>query len=632
MLSLRPPAALALAVAAAVTALPAAAVAQDDQVLADQLKAAEEGAVYEGHAFAMHGDVRYPADFPHFDYVNPDAPKGGQIKVGAFGTFDSLNPTIIQGALTGAVLYAMDSLMTQSADEPFTEYCLICETIRVPADRSWVEFDLHPEATFSDGSPITVEDVIWSFEVWTKHPQYQFYYEDVSEVTQVGDRTVRFDFSTNENKELPLILGQLYVMSKAYWTAEGRDISKVTLTPWVGSGAYTFGRIDNGQRIVMERNPDYWAADLPVNVGQNNFDRIALEYFSDEEVMFEAFLGGELDYRPENSSKNWGSRYDIPEVEAGVLVREEPTDGTPQPYQGLFFNLREPQFQDRRVREALILAFDFEWANQNLFYGLYARTDSAFESSELEATGLPTPEELAILEPLRDQLPPEVFTTDYEPPTTEVEGGLRTNLRRAVELLEEAGYRMVDGVRVHEESGTVLEMEILLDSPTWERIMLPYASNLERLGVRASVRTIDRSQMVERMDHFDFDATVEVIAQSLSPGNEQRNQWGSAAADAPGSQNTMGLKSPAIDELIRLVIAAPDRESLVVRTHALDRALMWQMFSVPEWHNPVTWVAYWDKFDHPRPAEPPVNGVPFTAWWFDADKAATLEDRRQAAR
>jgi microcin C transport system substrate-binding protein len=315
-----------------------------------------------------------------------------------------------------------------------------------------------------------------------------------------------------------------------------------------------------------------------------------------------------------------------------VLVREEPTDGTPQTFQGLFFNLREPQFQDRRVREALILAFDFEWANQNLFYGLYARTDSIFESSELEATGAPSPEELAILEPFRDQLPAEVFERDYEAPTTAVEGGLRANLRRAVELLEEAGYRVVDGVRVHEETGVVLEMEILLDSPAFERIMLPYAANLERLGVRASVRTIDRSQMVERMDHFDFDATVEVIGQSLSPGNEQREYWGAAAADAPGSRNTMGLKVPAIDELIRLVIAAPDREQLVIRTRALDRALMWQMFCVPEWHNPVSWIAYWDKFDHPRPDEPPVLGMPLTAWWFDADKAATLDDRRQASR
>jgi len=631
-MSLRQPARCALAAAAATVALSAAAIAQEAEV-SDQLKAVEEGEIYEGHAFAMHGDVKYAAGFSHFGYVNPDAPKGGEIKIGQLGSFDTLNPVIIQGTLTGAVGYAMDSLMVSSADEPFTEYCLICETIRVPPDRGWVEFDLNPDARFSDGSPITVEDVIWSFEVWTQYnPQQKFYYADVSSVTQVGERTVRFDFSTSENKELPLILGQLPIMSKAYWTADGRDISRITLTPWVGSGPYTIGRVDPGQRIVMQRNPDYWAANHPTMVGQHNFDRIVFEYFGDEQVMFEAFLGGELDYRVENSSKNWATGYNVPEVDAGVLVRESLEDRLAQPFQGLFFNMRRPQFQDRRVREALILAFDFEWANQNLFYGLYRRTDSIFESSELEATGLPTEAELAILEPLRDQLPPEVFTADYEAPSTTVEGGLRANLRRAVELLEEAGYRIQDGVRVHEETGIRLTMEILLSSPTFERIMLPYAANLERLGIRASVRTIDASQYVERMDNFDFDAAVQVIAQSLSPGNEQRAYWGSESADTPGSRNYMGLKNPAIDELIRLVINAPDREALVTRTHALDRALMWQMFAVPQWHNPYTWVAYWDKFDHPRPEEPPMSGIPFITWWYDADKAATLNQRRQAAR
>ncbi|MEZ5668160.1 MAG: extracellular solute-binding protein [Alphaproteobacteria bacterium] len=583
--------------------------------------------VYEGHAFAMHGDVKYAPDFAHFDYVNPDAPKGGSIKIGARGTFDSLNPVPIAGSPVAGTAYLLDGLMTSSADEPFTEYCLICETIRVPADRGWVEFDLNPAARFSDGSPITVDDVIWSFEAWTTYnPQQQFYYADVASVSQVGERTVRFDFSTNENKELPLILGQLPIMPKAYWTAEGRDISRVTLQPWVGSGAYVFGQIDPGRRAVLQRNPDYWAANHPVNVGQYNFDQIILEYYGDEDVMFEAFKGGELDYRVENSSKNWATGYNIVEVTGGVIVREEPTDGLAEPYQGLFFNMRRPQFQDRRVREALILAFDFEWTNENLFYGLYARTDSFFESSELEATGLPSAEELAILEPYRDQLPAEVFEADYEAPTT-ADGGLRANLRRAVGLLEEAGYTMVDGVRTNEQTGVKLEMEILLVSPAFERIMLPYAANLERLGVRASVRTVDTSQYQERIENFNFDATTDVIAQSLSPGNEQRAYWGSAAADQPGSSNVMGLKNPAIDALIQLVISAPDRESLVTRTHALDRALIWQMFAMPEWHNPVNWVAFWDKFDHPRPAEEPMQGVPFTAWWYDADKAATLQQR-----
>lgn len=625
MISLRVPAIVRIAAIAAAAAFPAATLYAQDQ------ESAQDG-IYEGHAFAMHGDIKYGADFSHFDYVNPDAPKGGQIKIGARGSYDTLNPIPFSGTLVAGLGYALDSLMVSSADEPFTEYCLICETIRVPADRSWVEFDLNPDARFGDGSPITVDDVIWSFEAWTEHnPRQGFYYADVASVSQVGDRTVRFDFSTNENRELPLILGQLMILPKAYWTSEGRDVSNVTLETWVGSGAYRIGRVEPGQRIVYERNPDYWAASHPVNIGQNNFDRIVLEYYGDEDVMFEAFRGGELDYRVENTSKNWATGYAIPEVDGGVLVRESLSDAMAQPFQGLFFNLRRPQFQDRRVREALTLAFDFEWTNENLFYGLYQRTDSFFESSELEAVGPPSPEELAILEPFRDQLPPEVFEIKYEAPSTE-NGGLRANLRRAVTLLEEAGYRMQDGVRVHEETGVTLDMEILLVSPAFERIMLPYASNLERLGVRAAVRTVDTSQYQERLNNFDFDAINFGIAQSLSPGNEQRSYWGSEAADTPGSQNVMGLQDPAIDALIALVINAEDRESLVNRTHALDRALTWQIFALPEWNNPYTWVAYWDKFDHPRPEEAPARGVPFTAWWYDADKAATLAERTRAAR
>lgn len=590
--------------------------------------------VYEGHAFAMHGDIKYGPDFTHFDYLNPDAPKGGTIRIGVAGSFDTLNPFPIAGTLEPyTTALGVDSLMTASFDEPFTEYCLICETIRVPADRSWVEFDLDPEARFADGTPIRAEDVIWSFETWVAHnPRSRFYYQDVAAVAQVGERTVRFDFSTAENKELPLILGQLVVMSKAYWTTEGRDPSRITLTPWVGSGPYRIARVDPGQRVIFERNPDYWAADHPTNRGNHNFDRIAVEYFGDEQVMMEAFLGGELDYRRENSSKNWATAYDIPEARAGVLVREELIDASAQPFQGLFFNLRRPQFQDRRVREALILAFDFEWANANLFYGLYQRTDSFFESSELEASGPPSPEELAILEPFRDQLPAEVFERDYEPPST-ADGGLRANLRRAVGLLEEAGYVIQDGVRTHRDTGVQLAMEILLVSPAFERIMLPYAANLERLGVRAAVRTVDSSQFQERQENFDFDTANHLIAQSLSPGNEQREYWGSMGADAPGSDNVMGLKNPAIDALIDLVIAAPDRESLVTRTHALDRALIWQMFALPEWNNPATWVAYWDKLDHPRPEEPLLLGQPlFTTWWLDPEKAATFDARRAAAR
>ncbi len=593
---------------------------------------AQDEEVYEGHAFAMHGDVKYGPDFEHWDYVNPDAPKGGTMRLGGVGGFDSLNPFIIQGTVpfNPLVIYTMDTLMVSSSDEPFTEYCLICETVRVPADRGWVEFDLNPDAKFADGTPITVDDVIWSFEAWTTHfPRDQFYYADVESVSQVGEHTVRFDFSTNENLELPLILGQLRIMSKDEWAE--REITRVSLDPYISSGAYIIAEVDPGRRIVFERNPDYWAADLPVMRGMHNIDRIVFDYYLDADVAFEAFKSGDIDYRTENTSKNWATGYDIPEVEAGVIVKEELENELAEPFQGLFFNLRRPQFADRRVREALILAFDFEWTNENLFYSLYQRTDSLFEASELEASGPPSPEELAVLEPFRDQLQPEVFELDYEAPST-AETGLRANLRRAVELLEEAGYVMEDGVRVHQDTGTRLEMEILLVSPSFERIMLPYATNLQRIGVAAEVRTVETSQYVERLNNFDFDAVNFGIAQSLSPGNEQRDYWGSGAADTPGSRNVMGLANPAIDALIDLVIQAPTREDLVIRTRALDRAVIWEMFAVPEWNNPTTWVAYWDQYDHPRPDEAPSRGVPFTAWWYDAEKAATLADRRAAAR
>ena len=584
--------------------------------------------VTSGHGFSMYGDLKYPAGFKHFAYVNPSAPKGGDVKLAAIGTFDNLNPFILKGVGAAGLAETFETLMVGSADEPFSQYGLVAETMEVPADRSWVAFTLRPEARFHDGSAITVDDVIWSFDALkTKgHPFYRSYYKQVAKAEKVGDRKVRFTFDQGENRELPLIVGQLAVMSKAYWAK--RDFEKTTLEPVLGSGAYKVEAVEPGRSIVYRRVKDYWAAKLPVNVGRDNFDAIRFDYYRDTTVALEAFKAGQYDFRQENAAKNWATAYTGPAISQGLIKKEDIKHELPTGMQAYVFNTRRPFFQDRRVREALGYAFDFEWTNKHLFYGAYTRTKSYFSNSELAARGAPTGDELKVLEPFRGKVPDEVFTKEYDPPKTDGSGNIRDGLRNAFQLLAAAGWT-VKGQKLVNAKGEPLAFEILGNDPNFERIALPFTKNLERLGIQARVRTVDSAQYQNRLDGFDFDMTVVVWGQSLSPGNEQRDFWHSAVADTPGSRNYAAIKDPVVDKLIDLLIAAPDRPGLVARTRALDRVLQWGHYVIPHWHIQTFRVAYWDKFT--RPATPPKYALGFDTWWVDGKKAADLERRKAAS-
>ncbi|MCC7049471.1 MAG: ABC transporter substrate-binding protein, partial [Alphaproteobacteria bacterium] len=483
-------------------------------------------------------------------------------------------------------------------------------------------------ARWHDGQPITPDDVIFTFNILVEKgaPQYRFYYAGVAKVEKTDERTVRFTFKPGENRELPLILGQLVVLPKHYW--EKREFDKTTMEPPLGSGAYKVDSIDPNRAITYRRVPDYWGKDLPVNVGRENFDVIRYDYFRDQSIWLEAFKANAYDFRLENSAKEWATAYDIPALKNGAMKKEPLPNSRTQGMQGWVFNMRRPLFQDRRVREAIIAGFDFEWMNKNLSYGQYTRSRSYWHNSELESKGLPSAEELKLLEPLRGQIPGEVFTTEYNPPTTDSSGNNREQLRRGAELLKQAGWTVKQGKLVNDK-GEPFSFEILLADPSYERATIPFAKNLERLGIEARIRTVDTAQYQKRSDDFDFDMTIDSWPQSESPGNEQREFWGSDAAGHNGSRNSAYLKSKAVDTLIDAVIAAPDRKSLVERTHALDRVLQWSFLCVPQFYIAVDRVAYWDKFG--RPAVTPKQGVQFDAWWIDAEKAATLAQRKAAA-
>jgi len=580
-----------------------------------------------GHGFAMHGDMKYGADFKHFSYAKPDAPKGGEVKLSAIGTFDSFNAFILRGVPTGVVALTFDTLMTQAADEAFTEYCNVCETIEVPQDRSWVAFTIRREARFHDGAPMTPEDVIWTFETLkTKgHPRYRSYYGDVAKVEKDGERRVKFTFVNNENRELPLILGQLPVLPRHYW--KDRDFEKTTLEPPLGSGAYKIEAFEPGRYVTLKRVPDYWGAKIPVNVGRMNFEIIRYDYYRDATVAFEAFKAGEYDLRQENSAKNWATGYDeIPAVQQGLIKRDAIEDLSERVMQGYYMNTRRDVFKDRRVREAMSYAFDFEWTNKTLFYGLYTRINSYFgRDPELASRGLPQGDELKILEKFRDKLPPEIFTKEFAPPKTDGTGNWRDSQRIASRLLREAGYK-IDKERLVDSKGNQLSFEILLDNPQFERITLPYVENLKRLGINAIVRTVDTSQYQRRIDDFDYDMTVQLIAQSSSPGNEQRDFFSTKSADIKGSTNYAGVRDPVVDALVEMIIAAPDRASLTAATRAMDRVLLWGHYAVPQFRLYKDWVASWDKFS--RPEINPLVGFNSSLWWVDPKKDAALRERR----
>ncbi len=585
-------------------------------------------AAFTSHAIAMHGQPKYGPDFQHFDYVNPDAPKGGEIRYGEQGGFDSFNPFIPKGNPAAGLGFLFETLLTSSRDEAFTEYGLIAESLEWPEDRSWVIFTLRPEARWHDGKPITPEDVIFSLDLLKEkgHPQYRFYYRDIIAVEKLDERRVKMTFAEGENRELPLIAGQIPILPKHYW--EGRDFTETTLEPPLGSGPYRIKSFEPGRNIIWERVADYWGQDLPVNRGHYNFDLLRYEYYRDATIIRESLKAGQIDYRAEFQAKAWAVDYDVPAVRNGWLNKEAIAHQRTSGMQGFVMNTRREVFQDPKVRQALAHAFDFEWTNKNLFYSQYTRTESYFSNSELAATGLPQGEELEILEPHRASLPPEVFTTTYAAPATDGSGWPRANLERAFALLAEAGWVVEDMVLVNEMTGRQMRFEILLVSKEFERIVLPFKRNLTRLGIDVRVRLVDPAQYINRLRAFDFDMLVSTWGQSNSPGNEQRNYWSSQSADVPGSRNLVGIKNPVIDELVELIIAAPSRESLIARTRALDRVLLWSHFVIPNWHIRVDRILHWDKFS--RPEITPILGTSPTFWWFDEAKAAALAEARSS--
>ncbi len=579
------------------------------------------------HALTLFDDIKYGPAFPHFDYVNPQAPKGGRVRLSAVGSFDSLNPYTFKGEAIGVA--GNETLLVSSLDEPSTEYGLVAESVWFPPDWSMAVYRLRPEARFHDGKPMTPEDAIWSMTVLKEnHPSYNAYYKNVAKAERTGDNEVTFVFSEKGNRELPLITGQLPILPKHWWTGTDdkgrtRNIAETTLESPLGSGPYRIANVKPGASILLKRDPEYWGKDLPVSIGQDNFDEIEYIFFRDANVAFEAFKGDQYDYRAESSSRNWATGYDFPALREARAVKEEIPLKQVEGMQGWAFNTRREKFADARVRRAFNHAFDFEWANTNLFYGQYIRSRSYFNNSEMEAKGVPTPEELAILEPLKDQLPPEVFTAEYINPVSSNSQERRKNLREASKLLAEAGWNVTrDGGKsvLKNAKGETLTVEFLLDSPLFERIAIPYQQQLELLGVVVTIRTVDSAQYERQTQTFDYDVVVGNWGQSLSPGNEQRDFWGSEAAKRNGSRNLLGVSNPAIDKIVEAVIYASDRKGLIAACRALDRALIWNHYTVPMWFIPYERIAYWNRFGRPEKTPDYSIGFP-TTWWWDEDKA-----------
>jgi microcin C transport system substrate-binding protein len=587
------------------------------------------------HALSLFGSVKYPADFKRFDYVNPDAPKGGVARQISIGTFDNFNPTVagVKGSIAAAVGLIYESLTTPSEDEVSTEYGALAESVSHPDDFSSVTYRLRPQAKWHDGEPVTPDDVIFSLDSFKKyHPQYSAYYRHVVKAEKAGERDVKFTFDAPGNRELPQIVGQLTVLPRHWWEgtdSEGRkrDISSTTLEKPLGSGAYRIKEFVAGRSIVLERAKDYWGRDLNVNIGRHNFDELRYEYFRDSTVAIEAFKGDQVDWRTENSAKNWATAYDFPAVAEKRVLLEEFLNRSSGSMQGFALNIRRDKFADPRVRRALNFAFDFEEMNKQIFFGQYKRISSYFDGTELASSGLPQGRELEILETVRAQVPAEVFTTAYTNPVGGNPEAVRDNLREALRLLKEAGYEIRDRKLVEVKTGTQFAFELLGEDPSFERVMLFFKPSLERLGIAVSVRTIDPTQYENRLRNWDFDIVVASWGESLSPGNEQREYWGSQSADMAGSRNIIGIKNPAIDKLIERVIYTKDRDDLVAATRALDRVLLWNHYVVPQWNYPKVRTARWDRFG--RPSELPkygLSGFP-TLWWFDPDKAARIGKR-----
>ena len=587
------------------------------------------------HALSLFGDIKYPEGFKHFDYVNPDAPQGGTLRQSALGTFDNFNTVVsgVKGSIAiGTELYT-ETLTTPSLDEVSTEYGLLAEAISYPANYSAVTYRLRAKARWHDGKPITSDDVLFSFDVLKKNsPFYGAYYRHVVKAETTGEREVTFTFDGPGNRELPQIVGQLPVLPKHWWegtdkSGRKRDVTQTTLEPPLGSGPYRLKDFAPGRTLVYEKVDDYWGKDLNVIIGTRNFQTIRYEFFRDSTVALEAFKGDQVDWRFENSAKEWANSYDFPAVRDKRVVREEFPTRNIGVMQAFAFNIRRDKFKDPRVRRAFNFVFDFEEMNRQLFFGQYKRIASFFEGTELAATGVPSGKELEILETVRGKVPDELFTKPYTNPVGGNPEGVRNNLREALRLFREAGYEVKDTRLVDAGSGKQFAVEFLVDEPAAERFVLFYKPSLDRLGMTVSVRVVDAAQYENRLRQWDFDIIVASWAQSLSPGNEQRGFWSSQAADQPGSRNLIGIKNPAVDSLIERVIFTRDREDLVAATRALDRVLLWNFYVVPQWTYGKQRTARWDRFGHPE-TMPKYGASAFpTIWWWDAARAAKVPQR-----
>ena len=601
------------AAAAACLALAPASFAETDE------------AIVRSHGISSFGDLKYPEGFPHFDYVNPDAPAGGEFSTWGFGTFDSMTPYILKGQAAPLSSVAFESLMTGTADEPDSLYGLLAESIEYPENRQWAIFDIRPEARFSDGSPVTAEDVVFSFNILIEkgRPIYKTTFSDFENVEALDRLRVKFTFREGAStRDLPMAAAGVPVFSKAYYA--DRDFAESTLEPAVGSGRYVLDRVEPGKTVVYRRRDDYWGKDLNVNVGRENFETIRIEMYTDYTAAFEGFKGGVYDFRQEYLSKLWATSYDFPALQKGWVVRKSLHDGTPSGAQGFFINLRREKFSDPRVREALGLLFNFEWSNKTLFYDLYKRTDSFWENSYLQAEGPPSPDELALLEPLREHLPESVFTDPaWSPHVSKPDKLDRSALRKAGRLLDDAGWTVQDGVRKN-DAGETLTVTFLNDSPSFERIINPYVENLKRLGVDAIHQMVDAAQETERRRAFDFDIITARFVMPLTPGLDLRSDFGSEAAGTIGSTNLSGLANPAIDALLDAVEAANDRDSLNTAVRALDRSLRAMHIWIPQWYNDKHFVSYMDVYEHPDPLPPYALGE-LDFWWYNAGKAEELK-------
>jgi microcin C transport system substrate-binding protein len=587
------------------------------------------------HALSLFGDVKYPAGFKNFEYVNPNAPQGGSVRQIAFGTFDNFNTVVsgVKGNIANGTELFTETLMTPALDEVSTEYGLLAEAVSYPADYAAVTYRLRANARWHDGKPVTPDDVLFSFDALKKNsPFYGAYYRHVVKAEKTAEREITFTFDGPGNRELPQIVGQLPVLPKHWWegndkSGRKRDITQTTLEPPLGSGPYRLKDFAPGRTLVYEKVDNYWGKDLNVIVGTRNFQTIRFEYFRDSTVALEAFKGDQVDWRFENSAKDWATAYDFPAVRENKVVREEFPIRSSGIMQAFAFNIRRPKFQDARVRRAFNFAFDFEEMNRQIFYGQYKRIASYFEGTELASSGLPEGIELEILQTVKDKVPPELFTKPYTNPVGGNPQDVRNNTREALTLFREAGYDIHDTKLVNVKTGERFTVELLVEQPTLERIMLFYKPSLERIGMTVSIRTIDTSQYENRLRQWDFDIIVASWAESLSPGNEQRGFWGSQAADQPGSRNLIGIKNPAVDTLIDRVIFAKSRDELVAATRALDRVLLWNFYVVPQWTYGKQRTARWDRFGHPDTMPKyGASGFP-SIWWWDPEKAAKVPQR-----